>query len=87
MLEGKTIIKLSDEHNVNYRPIVKMEYGDARIAEKAILKKLNPYRIRGRTGRPNEWLENISADSVKEIIFKTLDELDLEYKIIKLKSH
>ena len=42
-------------------------------AEKAILKMLGEYRIRGRTGRKNEWLENINPSEVKQIVFLNLD--------------
>ena len=41
-------------------------------AEKAVLHMLDQYRIRGRTNRKNEWLENISPHEVERVVFKAL---------------
>ena len=80
-LEGrrKNYYKTFGEDNVNYSPIVRMI--DIEIAEKAILSKLNDHRIRGRTGRMNEWLEG-KPNQVLEIAISTLDELDIEYELM-----
>ena len=62
VLEGrrKNYYKTFGEENVNYFPIVRMV--DIEAAEKAILGKLNDHRMRGRTGRRNEWLEGIDPN-------------------------
>lgn len=66
----KRYFKDFGEHNVNFKPLVQLEEID--IAEKAILKCLDNYRIRGRTGRKNEWLENINPEAVEATVFSTL---------------
>ncbi len=33
-----------------------------------ILKELDIFRIKGQTGRKNEWLQNISPKKVEEIV-------------------
>jgi hypothetical protein len=82
VLEGrrKNYYKTFGEENVNYFPIVRML--DIESAEKAILAKLNDHRMRGRTGRRNEWLEGIEPKKVLEIALSTLDELDIEYELL-----
>ena len=82
VLEGrrKNYYKTFGEENVNYFPIVRML--DIEAAEKAILSKLNDHRMRGRTGRKNEWLEGIDSNQVLEIAISTLDDLDVEYELI-----
>ena len=67
----KNYDKVVGQHNVTFKPLVIMEEIDE--AEKAILKMLGEYRIRGRTGRKNEWLENINPSEVKQIVFLNLD--------------
>ena len=82
VLEGrrKNYYKTFGEENVNYFPIVRMV--DIEVAEKVILSKLNDHRMRGRTGRRNEWLEGIDPNQVLEIAISALDELDVEYEIV-----
>jgi hypothetical protein len=55
---------------------------DIEAAEKAILAKLDDHRMRGRTGRKNEWLEGIEPNKVLEIAVSTLDGLDAEYELL-----
>ena len=82
VLEGRryNYYKTFGEENVNYLPIVRML--DIEAAEKAILSKLNDHRLRGRTGRRNEWLEGIDPSQVLEIAISTLNELDVEYELL-----
>ena len=76
----KGYFKVFGEHNVNFKPLVQLEEID--IAEKAILKCLDNYRIRGRTGRKNEWLKNISPETVEAIVFSTLKKTGIKYEKI-----
>jgi hypothetical protein len=62
------------EANVNFRILVRLANID--IAEKAIKAKLIHFRVRGTTGRPNEWLENIQADEVIGVVLQTLKDLE-----------
>ena len=63
--------KVFGQHNVIYTPLVVMDEID--VAEKAVLQMLDRYRIRGKTNRKNEWLENICSTEVVRIVFETLD--------------
>ena len=82
VLEGrrKNYYKTFSEENVNYFPVVRMHDIDA--AEKAILSRLDDYRLRGRTGRRNEWLEGIEPNQVLAVVISTLEELDVEYELL-----
>ena len=35
------------------------------LAEKLILKNLDPYRVRGNTGKKNEWLTGITVSQLE----------------------
>jgi len=63
--------KTFGKENVNFKPLVLLE--DIQQAESLILRELDLYRIRGRTGRKNEWLAGIAPDQVAQIVFKCLD--------------
>ncbi len=63
--------------NVNYYPIVAIE--DISTPEKYILRELIPYRIRGKSGHMNEWLENISPYQVEDLILRSLIKLNLPF--------
>ena len=77
--------KTFGDENVNYFPIVETNNIDS--IEKTILEKLDSYRIKGRTGRKNEWLQHISPVDVEDVIIRVLESLDVDYKIIQsLKS-
>ena len=82
VLEGrrKNYYKTFGEENVNYFPVVRMH--DIEIAEKAVLAKLDDYRLRGRTGRKNEWLEGIEPNQILAVVISTLAELDVEYELL-----
>ncbi|RKT47034.1 hypothetical protein BDD21_4583 [Thiocapsa rosea] len=66
--------------NVDFHPIAVLAEID--FAEKAVLKRLDDYRIRGRTGRKNEWLEGIRPEAVHSIVLQTLGDLGLDCVIL-----
>lgn len=74
----KNYFKTFGEHNVNFMPVALIE--DFAHAEKAVLARLNQFRMRGRTGRKNEWLEGITAEEVLGIVFETLNGLDIPHE-------
>jgi hypothetical protein len=74
----KNYFKTFGKHNVNFKVLVKLD--DIQLAEKAVLKNLDNFRVRGRTARKNEWLENIDPDKVEEIVFSTLNESNLPFE-------
>ncbi len=81
-LEGrrKNYYKTFGEENVNYYPIVQMM--EITSAEKEILKVLDEFRMKGRTGRKNEWLENILPNQVENVVLSVLEKGSYEYKEI-----
>lgn len=76
----KNYYKTFGKNNVNYKPVVAMV--DYEIAEEKIKKELISYRIRGKTGRLNEWLQNIESEQVIRVMLKTLKELNLNYELL-----
>lgn len=80
-IREKNYFKTFGEENVNFRVIAKLGLEDIAIAEKAFKAALDPYRIRGSTGKPNEWLKSIHPDDVIEIVIHTLKRLENEGKI------
>ena len=74
----KNYYKVFGEHNVHFKPVALIE--DIALAEKAVLARLDGYRMRGKTGRKNEWLEGIDTKEVLAIVFDTLNELDISYE-------
>lgn len=62
------------EANVNFRILARL--ANIEVAETAIKAKLIHFRIRGTTGRPNEWLENIQAEEVIGVVLQTLKDLE-----------
>jgi hypothetical protein len=82
VLEGrrKNYEKTFGAEYVEFTPLAVLQ--DIAVAEKAILNKLNAYRIRGRTGRKNEWLEGIDPADVIAIVRETLVEIGVEYRLM-----
>ena len=80
----KNYFKTFGEHNVNFMPVAFIE--DFANAEKSILARLDRYRMRGRTGRKNEWLENVSPDEVLQIVLDILAELGIPYRKLDWKT-
>ena len=82
VLEGrrKNYDKTFGSEYVDFTPVAVLQ--DIAIAEKAILKKLDVYRIRGRTGRKNEWLHGIEYTDVITIIKETLLEIQVDHQIL-----
>ena len=72
----KNYFKTFKEHNVNFSVLARLGLADIEIAEKAILTELNQFRIRGSTGRANEWLQNICPDDAIKIVVQILKELE-----------
>jgi len=62
--------KTFGKENVNFQMIARLDAIDT--IEKRILNALDQYRIRGRTGRKNEWLEGIEPEHVLAIAIANL---------------
>jgi hypothetical protein len=76
----KNYYKVFGEKNTNYHPIILME--EISLAEKLILKRLMDYRLRGQSGRLNEWLINITKEQLILIIVSTLKENNMTFELI-----
>ena len=74
----RNYFKVFGERNVTFKPIALTD--DFALAEKAVLAKLDRYRIKGKSGRKNEWLEGIEAKDVLAIVLRTLDDLGISYQ-------
>jgi len=66
----KNYQKVFGEQNVNFEPIIFMTEIDE--AEKLILNELSTFRVRGKTGKPNEWLVGIQKQMIIQIVHSTL---------------
>lgn len=53
-------------------------------AEKAMLLELSQYRIRGRTGRRNEWLENIVPAEALSLAVKAVGVCGITHELINV---
>ncbi len=80
-LRKKNYFKTFGEANVNFRPFIAMDEID--LAEKLILKNLDPYRVRGNTGKKNEWLTGITVSQLEKVILDTLQKENLKFALIK----
>lgn len=81
-LEGRkrNYFKTFGEHNVNFMPVVKLVEIDA--VEKEILIRLKDYRIKGRTGLMNEWLQHIAPEQVIDIAVGAIRESGIEFQLL-----
>ena len=66
-----------DEENVLFEPLAEMD--DIVTAEREILRALKQFRKLSPKGRKLEWLEGISYEDAKCVVFATLDEQGIEY--------
>lgn len=64
-------------HNVAFRVLARLP--DIGPAERAILARLDPWRVRGLTGRRNEWLAGIAPGDVEIHVFAALREHGFEW--------
>ena len=72
--------KVFGAENVNFFPLVALD--EVASAERAVLSRLSQWRIRGNSGRKNEWLAGISPHEVECIVISTLSESGLAFKRI-----
>lgn len=69
----------SAEH-VRFHPIAAVEQPS--VVESLVATRLFPYRVRGLTGRPNEWLLGVSPLEVESAILAALVASGLEYTVL-----
>lgn len=50
--------------------------------ERAVLRELDDYRMRGRTGRKNEWLHTITPAEALKTLKRTLENSETEYRLL-----
>jgi hypothetical protein len=66
-------------HQVNFRVVALLD--DINAAEAACAMQLKQWRVRGRTGRLNEWLAGIAPDEVREVVLHTLAVSQFAFKL------
>jgi len=69
-----------DQENVKFEPLLKMS--DIKDAEKEILRSLKQYRKTSPKGGKLEWLEGITYEHAKQIVFETLDRKGIKYAVV-----
>jgi len=67
-------------HNVNFHPIA--ETNEPEAIEKLILARLDHLRIKGRTGRKNEWLHSISPSQALAVILEVLHGAEYSFELL-----
>ena len=81
----KNYYKTFSDKNVNFIPIASVKSDFLAVVESLVLEKLDSFRMRGLTGRKNEWLEGINFDQVKDIVIETLNETGVGHILLKNK--
>ena len=64
--------KTFNAENVEFWPILTCKDADLADLERALKDRFRPFRIRGRTGRLNEWMENVSSQTVVATIWEVV---------------
>ncbi len=76
--------KVFGEHNVDFRAFVEMD--DIALAERLILQKLRKWRIRGATGRLNEWLIGTTRQAIESLAIATLREHGMSFREVTIQN-
>lgn len=76
----KNYDKVFGDSNVHFWPIVELD--EIASAERIVLARLCEWRMRGRTGRRNEWLEGIAPDEVERIAIGALIDARIPFRHI-----
>ena len=74
----KNYYRTFGEEYVNFNCLAILE--EIAIVEKLIMARLDQYRIRGNSGKKNEWLTNISADEAKRTAIKAIEESGVSFE-------
>ena len=74
----KTYYRAFGKHHTNFKPVVCLE--DINAASRVVMAALDEYRILGKTGRKNKWLQGIKPEKVIKLILSELQAADIEYK-------
>jgi hypothetical protein len=74
--------KTFGKNNVLFIEIAILSIEDIIEIEKEIGNKLSKYRMRGKTGRLNEWLKGIPAEEVMQIAINVLQSSGLKHELL-----
>lgn len=77
--------KVFGRANVNFRPIALTS--DIGPAERLVLSALGEWRVRGSTGRKNEWLVRIAETEVERIALATLSSAGIAFLVPLQAAH
>lgn len=76
----KNYHKTFGKDNVKFIPIAKL--AEIQKLEKTILGALDNYRIRGRSGRKNEWLQGIKPEEVLKIALFHIEQSGVNHELL-----
>ena len=71
--------KTFGRENVVFAPIVYVK--DFAAAERVVLRSLSEWRVRGPTGRKNEWLAGIEPAEVQQLMLAALTEAAIPFSL------
>lgn len=66
---------------VTFQPYAVVDEDIAEDAERIVLQQVHEYRVRGRTGRLNEWLVGIEPQQALHLALYALNASELEYEL------
>ncbi len=66
----RTYCAVFGAEHVRFKCIARVD--EIAMAERLVLHELAAWRVRGKTGRRNEWLEGITGEEVERIALRTL---------------
>ena len=72
--------KTFGEQYVRFFPIAAVAV--PHVVESLVANELLPFRIRGSTGRPNEWLAGVSPSAVEAIVLAALASSGLDFTLL-----
>lgn len=81
----RSYLKTFSPHMVTFRVVALLD--EVNAAESACAAMLKSWRVRGRTGRLNEWLLNIEPEQVKEIVIDTLTTSRFAFRVLTPDEH
>jgi hypothetical protein len=73
-------LRVFGEHNVRFVALFGTE--DVANAERAVLAELAPWRMRGHSGRRNEWLAGIAPGEVERIAERALRRAGIAFGVL-----
>jgi len=80
VIRARNYEKVFGPENVNFFPIAALE--EIASAERTVLAQLSQWRVRGSSGRKNEWLVGIRPKELERIVIAALTEAGFVFRRI-----